>query len=207
MLENAPLERTQLRARLETELGSEPATVRLVGGKRFRLAAGAIEAEHQLPEQTLSKWMLNDEPLELADELCSCPELELGIDAPLECEQAALLQPLGLLGRQGLRLEVGERTPPPEIECPTQLLLRRGRVPRRRCPASLLEQCFELVDVEFARRDTEQVARRVALDAIAADEPAESRNVGIERALGARWCALSPQAVDQPIARDDLISA
>src|SRR5215467_6620733 len=45
----------------------------------------------------------------------------------------------------------------------------------------------------------------MALDAIAADERAKSRDVGVERTLRTRRRALSPQAVDQPVAGDDFV--
>ena len=56
-------------AGLDAELLDERAPRLLVGLERLRLAAGAVEAEHQLAPQPLPQRVLVDQRLELADEL------------------------------------------------------------------------------------------------------------------------------------------
>ena len=110
-----------------------------------------------------------DEPLELTDQLRSCPEFKLGVDPRLECEQAPLLQPLGLLGakdsdsRSASARPATDQVPHPAAPSP-----RRGHRGRSRASCSSIT---EPVGVEFARPDAEQIARWVTLDAIAAHEP------------------------------------
>ena len=57
--------------------------VRPVDLQRLRLAAGAVEGEHQLPAQTLLQRVLGDERLELPDQVDVPAERQIGVD-PLD---------------------------------------------------------------------------------------------------------------------------
>ena len=71
------------RASLDERLASTP-----VGVKRIRLAARAVEREHQLGPETLAQRLGGDEAFELADELRSAPRREVRLDAVLQRVQA-----------------------------------------------------------------------------------------------------------------------
>ena len=58
--------------------------------------------------------MLLDQQLQLADERCLAPQLELRVDPLLEDGQPQLLQPLGFVLGPRVEPKVGERIAPPE---------------------------------------------------------------------------------------------
>src|SRR5262249_53939546 len=86
LLEDPPLEPSQLGARLEADLFREPATERLVGGECVPRPVGAVEAKHQLAKQALLEGILADELLELADQLRAAAERQLSVDPSLQRE-------------------------------------------------------------------------------------------------------------------------
>src|SRR5262249_33969001 len=67
------------------------------------------------------------------------------------------------------------------------------------------EQRPEALEVGLAGPGGEAVAGGTALDPIAAEEPPQPRDLGVEQALRAFGRSLAPQAVDEPVARDDLV--
>src|SRR5262249_61867386 len=77
------------------------------------LAAGAVEGEHQLSLQALSQRPLPDEGLELAHELVTSAELELGVDPLFDRPQPEVLEPASLLLGGVLECEVGQRRAAP----------------------------------------------------------------------------------------------
>ena len=86
----------------------------MVALQRVRLAAGAVEREHQLAAQPLPQRVLVDERLELGDELAGAAQLEIGVDPFLERVEAKLLETADLVLRERLEGEVGERRSPPD---------------------------------------------------------------------------------------------
>ena len=116
LAEDRAVERLQLRAGLDAELLDErPARV-VVGRERLRLAAAAVERQHQLPAQPLAQRVRADERLELGDQLGVRAELEIGCDPLLEHAEPQILEPVDLGLRERLRLEVGERRAAPQVE-------------------------------------------------------------------------------------------
>ena len=103
-------------ARLDAELVDEDSPGFLVGLKRLCLSVRAIENEHELTAQALPKRVLPDERLDLAHELGSAPELDIGLDPLLERMKAALLEARDLTLREGVVGEIGERRAPPKLE-------------------------------------------------------------------------------------------
>lgn len=65
---------------------------------------------------------------------------------------------------------------------------------------SLVHQLVETIEVEFVRRDAEQIAGWAAEQAVVADESSETEDVCIERVLGARRRLGFPQRIDEPVA-------
>ena len=88
--EDRLLEGLELAARLEPELVGERTTRVLVARERIRLAARAVEGEHELGAQPLARGMLSDEGLELWDQGRVAAERQIGLDALLERQQTEL---------------------------------------------------------------------------------------------------------------------
>ena len=99
--------------------------------------------------------MLADEHLHLADELREAAERKVGIEPPLECPQAQLLEPENLQLRERLVGEIRERWPPPECESVAQHA--RSQLGRR--VSRLLDQQLEAEQIELVRPDADHVAR------------------------------------------------
>ncbi len=66
-----------------------------------------------------------------------------------------------------------------------------------------LDQQFELLEVERARLDADQVARSLRDDRVAAERLPQLAHVDLERRRGRVRRRAVPELVDQPIARDD----
>ena len=69
MGEDRALQVLQLDSRLETQLAVEELSALPVRLEGLRLAAGAVESEHEEPAQPLAKGVLADKRLELGHEL------------------------------------------------------------------------------------------------------------------------------------------
>ena len=130
--------------------------------------------------------MLGDEPLELADELSTASERELGFDAPLHGEQPSLLQPLRLGRGKRLVLEICERASAPETERLAENGARLRRVARSSGRASLLEQRLEALEIKLIGLDPNQVAGGAALDPRSTERSPQAGDVIVERVRGAR---------------------
>src|SRR5262249_22146153 len=167
LLEDPPLERSELGARLEPDLFREPATERLVGGECVPRPVGAVEAEHQLAKQSLLERVLADELLELADQSRAAAGCQLSADPSLQREEPSFFQPLRLRAERWLRRDVGERMTAPQSERVSEPVTRSGRVVCGSGRASLLEQCLEALEIELARLDTEQVTGPAPLGPVA----------------------------------------
>ncbi len=107
-----------------------------VGLERLRLAAAAVQGEHQLAVQVLAERLLRHGGLELGDQIRVPAERELGLDARLECRPAPLLEAgdLGLRERlvgESRRAEVRARGRAPAGASPPR---RPDRTPSRPGP-------------------------------------------------------------------------
>ena len=177
--------------------------------ERLGLPAAAIERKHQLPSQPLAQRVGGDEHLELAHHLGVAPQRQIGLDPLLERGEAKFVEPRDLGLRERLVREVGERRTTPERQADAQRLggLCRSVVGQR--PPSVIEGALEAVQVELARGDLhhvpvparEQRSLRIAV----AERLAELRHVDLDGLGGGRRRRPTPQVVDQPLARDDLV--
>ena len=113
LLEDRLLKAAQLLPRLQAEFLVERSPAVLVDGERVGLPPAAVEREHQLAAEALTKRMLVDEALELGGEFCMTPEFELCVDALLQCRQPGLFQ-AGAFRRRQRPTEIGQRRPAPE---------------------------------------------------------------------------------------------
>ena len=101
MPEDPLLERSERRGRHEPELLVEGPPQILQRRQRVRVAAAAIQREHELRPRALAERLAGDERLELGRHGGVVPERQLGVDAILDAVEAQL--------RQTRRLEHGER--------------------------------------------------------------------------------------------------
>ena len=86
----------QLGAGVETEILAEVGTQILVGAQCFRLAAGAVEGEHQLAPSPFAQWRIGHRGLEFADDLRGPARCQQGI-GPILHQRGMALDPAGNL--------------------------------------------------------------------------------------------------------------
>ena len=77
---------------------------------------------------------------------------------------------------------------------------------RERCP-SLMAEANELEEVDAVRIDEEPVTRRCRLERAFGQKLSQLRDVDLDRVPRCLGRVLSPQGVDQAVARDDAIRA
>ena len=154
----------QLQARLQPELLHEQRATDAVGVERSSLSAATVEREHLLLPQPLAQRVLGHQRLEFGGEGPVTTQCELGVDPVLDRRETQFLEPLGVDTRVGLELEVGKRPPAPERLCLAQL--RRGTVDVTlgEQTSSLAHQLLEALEVEGARLDPKDVARRLGYE-------------------------------------------
>jgi hypothetical protein len=78
------------------------------------LPAAAIEREHQLAIQPLAQRMRGRESSELADELGTATNREVGVDARLQRLKAQFVQAHDFRLRECFKRQIGERLTPPQ---------------------------------------------------------------------------------------------
>ena len=71
--------------------------------------------------------------------------------------------------------------------------------------AGLLYESFEAVEIELARLDAQQVSRRLADDALRAQQGPKARDVAVERSARRVGLTLAPDRFYQSVARDGLV--
>ena len=189
------LELLEPSTRLDPEVLAQQAAAVAVRLERLRLAARAVQSEHQLGPERLAERVGRDERLELAGDLRSRAAREVCVDPALDRGQAQLLEPGGL----EREVDVGERLAAPEVE---RLAQERGRA-RGLGACRLGRQPLEPAQVELVRFAAEDVARRARLDRTVAERLAQLRDVDLERRRRRRRRRVGPELVDQPLDRDD----
>ena len=172
--------------------------------ERVGLPVAPVEREHQLPAEPLAAPVLGDQRLELGDELAMAPEREVGLDAVLERRQPQLLQPRHLGLRERLVADVLVGVPAPQPERLAEARLRRAGLAPRQLGTPARDQELEALEIQLAGREAQPVAGPVQLDPLGAQAPAQAVHVDLQGVDGRRGRLLTPQRVDQPVARDDL---
>ena len=203
LLQDRPLEFLQRRARLEAELFDEGAPRVLVCIERIGLAARAVEREDQLPAEAFAERAPRRPVSPARHSLRVTAEREVGVDAPLEGSEPQLLDPPDRRLRERLVGEVGERRPSPERERFAQPL----RDDRGRRSVGLLDELREMVEVELASLDAEQVARRLGFEPLPrrAERLPQLRDAHLQRGRAGGGRLVGPELVEQPVTRDDLV--
>ena len=110
------LELLQRWGRLEAELVDEPRACTSIHAECVRLAAAPVQGEHQLPRGRLAKRMLYRERLQLRDHLAVPTEREIGLDTPLQRDEAKLLEPCDRRLREILVRKLLQRRSAPKRE-------------------------------------------------------------------------------------------
>ena len=195
------LELLELHARLESQPLDEHAARFLVGGEGVGLAPRPVEREHELSAKALPQRIAGDERLQLGDELGMSPELEVGVDALLDGGEPCLLEADDLGLREWLVGEIRERAAPPE----GKRLVEQLGAPAPGGLARACNQSLESFEVERARFRSQQVARRMGLDDVAPEGPAELRHRVVHRLRGGLRRPFAVELVDQPLGREELV--
>ena len=191
LLENGALEPLQLGARLDAELVHERLARPRELGQGVRLAAGAVEREHQLRPRPLAQRLRLDESLQLGDHLGVPAELEIEVDPVLQRRQPQLLQPEPV----ELRLAAPERERRTE---PLGALRGRERL-------GLGAQLLEPGQVEIGGGDLDHVAGAPPLDHVVPERLPQLRDVDLERVLRRLRRLVAPERVRQAVDRDDVV--
>ena len=84
LVQDRPVQRLELRRRVDAELLDEGAAHAVVSFKRFRLPSRAVQRKHQLAVEPLPERVFGDERLELGHELDVAAERQLRFDPRLE---------------------------------------------------------------------------------------------------------------------------
>ena len=151
--------------------------------------------------------MFRRERLELGDECEVAAERELGVEALLDDRQPQLLETLDLDPRERLELEIRKWSPRPERFGGTERLGRRLGVTLCGGLAPVCRQALEVLEVELARLDAQQVAgrprRQSWLVARRRDQHlAQAGHLVAQRVVGRAHALVGEELVDQPVARD-----
>ena len=196
------LERSELLARLETELLGEIGSRPPVGGECVGLSLGAVEGQHELAPEALAQRFLFDEALELRDTRDMAAQRELGLDALLHANKAELVEPSRFEREDAAVVDVGERRATPQGEPGGETIRSESGGAASKCFATLGEKSFEAGYVEPVCLDLEDVPRGARDEPVRAERGAQARDVHTERSFGAGRRRLTPQLVDQPIGRN-----
>ena len=201
----AALEVHQLRAGLEPKLRHEAHASRLVGGEGVLLATCTVEGKHQRGEESFAERVDAHEAFELADELRSPPEREIGADALLDCEKPPLIEPWHLGGSKRLVEQVGEGFAAPKRQRLAKSLRSVGRIPTTELLAAPLEEHLKVVDIQLAGLRSDEIARRAPLDSVGAEHAAKSRDIAVEAPRSRSRSSVAPEPFDQSVTRHDLV--
>ena len=189
LVEHRLMQVAQRLAGLDPEFFDERAARVLVRRQSFRLAAGAIQREHRQRPQPFAQRVLPHQLFELPRHLRVSTEVQVLLDPVLEAREPGVLEARDVRVGEAPFPELRQRRTAPEGE----------RV--RKLP--LLAQALEPGQVELVGLDPQQVARLTGHDPLLAEHLAEPGDVHMERLLRGLRRIVLPQAVRQPVGRDD----
>src|SRR5207249_7260041 len=150
----------------------------------------------------LSQRMFRDECLELAREFCMVSQLKLGLDPLLDRGQVQLFQPGDLCLGEWLVGEISERGTPPERERLGEQIRGLARSTVSEGASAFGEQGLKAMKVELAGLEAEHVPGGGRLEQPSGlEQLPQLRDVDLQRLGRGRRRALSPELVDQALAR------
>ncbi len=189
----------QLRRLLDADLLDQRLPGVAIGLKRVDLTPAPVEREHLPRVQPLTLRVLGQQRVDLADDLVMPARGQIRVDRQLRGGQAQLLEPTDLRGRERLVRHVCQRNTAKQRQRlarrPVRGLARLGRFG---------DQPFETADVHELAVDPQLIptlAREELGAAVPAQHAAQSPDVVVDHARGARRWPLTPQPLDQPIGR------
>ena len=149
--------------------------------------------------------MLLGQRLELSDERPLATQGELSVDTRLDRREAQLLEPVDVQPRERLQLEIRERSPLPECLGRPEGDGSRCRIPRTKRLVPFHDEPLERLEVELARLDSKQVARRPRdetrlVDDGGAEHLAKARDVVAQRVVGRVDALIGKLLSDEPVA-------
>ena len=195
--EDRLLEPPKLGPRLEPELVGEHAPRLLKRLERIRLAAAAVERQHQLPPQPLAEGVVRERRTERRRQLPMLAEREPDLEVLLERVDVQRLEP-ACLGAEPRRAgQTLQRRPAPEGQRRRDRV-RRGRdVAVAQRGARLREQLLEPHRIHA--RVLERVPVGRADDRLLSERGAKAGDVMMERVPRSGRELLAPQAVDERV--------
>ena len=200
LLQHRPLERLQLRRRLDAELVEHAARL-AVGLERVGLPPRAVEREDQLAANALAIRVRGGKATPAPGPRPRGGRGRAPPRAGPRAPPAALVQPAGL-GARERGVDAVQRGPAPERERVSEQPRGRARVPASERLPALRRELLEPLEVELARLDPQAVAGPVRLDPVAAEQLAQPVHLHLERVRRlVRW-RLAPERVHETIARD-----
>lgn len=106
--------------------------------------------------------------------------------------------------RELLKLELGQRLTTPKSECPTKQIVRRRVVTVGDCLTSLDGELLETINIQLSRPNAQQITRRGRGQALLAEALAKTRDIDLDVLRRCRR-RVTPELLDQPLARDRLV--
>ena len=202
------LEGAQLGPGVDAERVGERVAGAAQGREGVALALRAVEGEGQQPPALLPERLFGDERLELGDEQRGLAEVQPRAEQALAGDRAQPGQARDLRLRPRLVGVLGVRGPAPQVQRAVERVdgLGRGELGGR------LDDMLEAPGVDGVGRDAQCVPHADAHDdapagaraGVGLEAPAQVADVGLQDAGGVRGGAGVPEAVDDPVGRDDL---
>ncbi len=193
------LQPLQPRTRLDPQLlGQHPPSLP-EGLQRLRLAAVAIQGQHQLPPEPLPEWMLLQHLADPADHLGVPAQRQRRLELLLQRVDPQRLQPGGLRADPRAIRQALQRPPTPQRQRAGDQLCGLAGVTRPPGAASPGQQLLEPQGVHGGSR--QRVHVRGGNDRLGSKRGAEPRNVVLHGITRRRRDLRPPQGVDQHLDR------
>jgi hypothetical protein len=200
------LEAPQLRPGLDARLLDEHVAGAAVDLERLRLAAAAIQRQHELRRQPFARRVGGQQTPELAHDLQVPPGGEMGLGPRLQRRQALLLEPRDLRLGERLERQLRQRRPTPQRERLVQDDDRTRRLVSRHRAACRRHAALEALGVELVGAHAEPVARRSRGDRVrVAEHLAQPRHVDPDRLRRAGRRVLAPQRQREAVGAHRLV--
>ena len=197
----------KLGARLQSELRVQRGAGALVQLESFTLPARAVESDHHLRDEALAVMVLVDERTKLTHQVVVASEGEIGIDPLLERTQALLLEACDLGGAGPQERCVGQDLAAPEPERFPREVGSPSMLTFVGCGAGCRKEARRLEDVEQSAAELKSVASAAPSDGrpVRLEKRAKTGDVTLDRVSGRGRRVLTPDVVDQPLDRNDLV--
>ena len=167
----------------------------LVELERLGLSSGAVEREHELRARPLTQRVRDGERGQLPHQECLTAEVEVGLDALLNRDQARLFQAADGLRREGLVDEVRQRGPAPQ----RKRVCQRRRQCRRLEARGRAHQRLESLGIDVTRVHAQHIPGRLREQHASAERLAQPGDIHLN-ARARRGRRLSrPDEIDQPV--------